>query len=357
MVFCESFIIPLLCGLSNIFHNKIVFQANFEADLKRAITYFAPKLREHFRKQPGNANLRDSDINLRHASGRYGQVRLVKEFQKQMADLAKCFADSEADDLAQACVKDLEEEEAAAACLEDAEAEDAFDPSKMFSLKKIGERQGKTFQFTEWKYEIKISNLTKDLDNFNAMVVLPKIFEEILKCCTDEFDPDDRICIELACQDLEPSIYLHVKHFKDFNIRLLLAQTEKLNSSKKFKIDDSFRIKIQRVKYVIGGKNGDRQNIHSTVDRKRCARSLVSVHVGNNLCLPAALYLGKYRITHDVAGEDKNRWKVLYAKPSVGRLERLVEQELQGCGLPIGEKFGLCDVATIQVIFKITNAV
>ena len=90
---------------------------------------------------------------------------------------------------------------------------------------------------TETQYDIPIGELTKYLDNFETMLVFPKLFDAIFKKCTAEFDPLDRICIKLACKDLDPSIYLHVRHFKDFNIDLLFAQTEKPNSQKKFRID------------------------------------------------------------------------------------------------------------------------
>ena len=129
------------------------------------------------------------------------------------------------------------------------------------------------------------------------MVVLPKVFEAILKICTKDFQPMDKIIIELSCQDLDPGIYLHVRHFEDFNIDLLMAQTEKLNSSRKFKIDESFEIRLTKVTNFHGGK---RQHVHTTADRKRMSRSLVAIHVGQNLCLPAALYLGKFRLTKKV---------------------------------------------------------
>ena len=107
----------------------------------------------------------------------------------------------------------------------------------------------------------------------------------------------DRLCIELACKDLDPSIYLHVRHFKNFNVDLLFAQTEQLNSQKKLKVDESFRPRITRVKYLTGGSE-KRKHVHASVDRKRMSHSLVSIHVGQNLCLPAALFLGKFRLTH-----------------------------------------------------------
>ena len=64
---------------------------------------------------------------------------------------------------------------------------------------------------TETNFEVQIAKLTKYLDNFQTMLVLPKVFEPILKKCTTEFEPMDRLCIELACKDLDPSIYLHVR--------------------------------------------------------------------------------------------------------------------------------------------------
>ena len=56
--------------------------------------------------------------------------------------------------------------------------------------------------------------------------------------------------IELACRDLDPSTYSHVRHF---TIDLLMAQTEKLNSSEKLKIDESFYIMLLQVSNIEGG--------------------------------------------------------------------------------------------------------
>ena len=169
--------------------------------------------------------------------------------------------------------------------------------------------------------------------------------------CTGELDPEDRLCIELACKDLDPSIYLHVRHFKDFNIELLLAQTEKLNSSKKFKIDESFRLRITRVKYLAGG-NKKRKYIHASVDRKRMSHSLVSIHVGHNLCLPAALFLGKFRLTRQIReGEvDHNRWKNLRREDRKEQLEEEVIHDMQAHGIQPRNMFGLEEIDNIQQV-------
>ena len=103
----------------------------------------------------------------------------------------------------------------------------------LFKLKKIGERKNEKFTLTQTKYQVEIKKLSRYFNHIESLIVLPHIFKAILAVCTNDFKPNDRIIIELACQDLDPSIYLHVRHFKDFNIDLLMAQTEKLNSSKK----------------------------------------------------------------------------------------------------------------------------
>ena len=202
---------------------------------------------------------------------------------------------------------------------------------------------------TETNFEVQIAKLTRYLDNFQSMLVLTKLFAAILSRCTGEFDPEDRICIELACKDLDPSIYLHVRNFKDFNIELLLTQTEKLNSSKKFKIDESFRLRITRVKYLPGG-NKKRQHVHASVDRKRMSHSLVSIHVGQNLCLPAALFLNKFRLTHQIReGEaDYAMWKNLRREYRKEQLEREVIWDMEAQDIEPGKVFGLEEIDRIQ---------
>ena len=179
------------------------------------------------------------------------------------------------------------------------------------------------------------------------MVVLPKVFVAIMKMCTNDFQPLERIIIELSCEDLDPSIYLHVRHFEDFNVDLLMAQMEILNSSKKFRIDKSFRIRLTKVSNVHGGK---RLYVHSTADRNRMSKSLIAVHVGHNLCLPAALYLGKFRLTKQVGvGEvDYQAWKNIRRKDRVNKLEQLVTEELSTSALPAGKMYDLSAVDEIQ---------
>ena len=80
---------------------------------------------------------------------------------------------------------------------------------------------------------MQIAKLIEYYDNIKSMVILPKIFEAIQKVCTCDFKPMDRLIIELSCKDLDTNIYLHVRHFEDFNVDLLLTQMEKLNSQKK----------------------------------------------------------------------------------------------------------------------------
>ena len=136
---------------------------------------------------------------------------------------------------------------------EDHQGVSEIDFEKLFELKKVGENYTKKLSLTQTRYDVKIAPLTKYYDNIQSMVIMPKTFDAILKVCTKDFQPFDRLIIELSCEDLDPSIYLHVRHFKNFNIDLLMAQLEKLNSSKKFKVDKSFRIRLTRVSNFQGG--------------------------------------------------------------------------------------------------------
>ena len=122
---------------------------------------------------------------------------------------------------------------------------------------------------------------------------------------------------------------------------------ERLNSQKKFKIDDSFRAKITKISLPGGG--GKRRIImYPLAKRKRAAHSIVTVNVGGNLCLPAALYLGKYRQTHDVSGWDKNTWYGLIKSSRAHLLEQKVTSELKANGLPVGTPYTLSDIDHIE---------
>ena len=182
---------------------------------------------------------------------------------------------------------------------------------KLFKLKLAREKYIKKFGINQQYYEVKVANLPYHLGNNASMRVLPELFTAIFDICTKDFLPYDRLCIELHCGSLDRgSIYLPVTKFSKFSVDTLLAQMERLNSSKKFCIDESFKIRLTKITLPSGG--GKRRiNMYPFAKRKRASHSIVTVSVGGNLCLPAALFLGKYRFTHDVAGAGENNWKNL----------------------------------------------
>ena len=164
--------------------------------------------------------------------------------------------------------------------------------SELLKFNLARENFARKFYIHQQFYDIDISHLPYHLDNAYSMAVLPELFQAIFDICTKTFTPNDRITIELQCKDLDHNIYLPAGIFRDFNVDRLLLQMEKLNSQKKFKIDDTFRAKMTKISLPGGGAK--RRIIkYPLPKRKRAAHSMVTVSVGGNLCLPACLYLGK----------------------------------------------------------------
>ena len=85
-------------------------------------------------------------------------------------------------------------------------------------------------------------------------------------------------------------------------------------------------------------------------NRLRAAHSIVTVNVGGELCLPAAFYLGKYRLTHDVSGAGRNTWSNLIRADGAHRLEQRVREEPSVNALPMDKQYSLADVDDIQRI-------
>ena len=111
-----------------------------------------------------------------------------------------------------------------------------------FKLKLVREKDIKKFQIKQQFYDVEIEKLPFTLSNGLSMQVLPELFSAIFNICTAAFNPNDRICIDIASRYLDPNIYLQVTKFSNFNTDLLFRQMEKLNSSKRFAIDDSFKV-------------------------------------------------------------------------------------------------------------------
>jgi hypothetical protein len=103
-------------------------------------------------------------------------------------------------------------------------------------------------------------------------------------------------------------------------------------------------LKITRCTILSGGASKQKYT-HDTESRKRFALSVVTVSVGRNLCLPAALYLGQYRLTHNIKkGEVHYRnWMNLIRKSAPKKLEKAAAELVHKCGLQVGQKFNLKD--------------
>ena len=126
--------------------------------------------------------------------------------------------------------------------------------SKLFQLKLTREKYIRKFGINQQYYEVKVANLPYHLGNNASMRVLPELFTAIFDICTKDFLLDDRVCIELHCGSLDRgSIYLPVTEFSKVSVDTLLAQMERLNSSKKFCIDESFKIRLTKITLPSGG--------------------------------------------------------------------------------------------------------
>ena len=96
----------------------------------------------------------------------------------------------------------------------------------LFKLTKLGERPIKKFNSVEIRYEVEVARLPCILTPDKSMLMMPVILRKILEICTEEFNPDDRIVLSLECQALDPSIYLSMKRFSNFNVDALMQKIE-----------------------------------------------------------------------------------------------------------------------------------
>ena len=220
----------------------------------------------------------------------------------------------------------------------------------LFKLTKLGEKHIKKFNSTEIRYEVEIARLPSILTPEKSMQLMPKILRKILEICTEECNPDDRVVLSLECQALDPPIYLSMRRFADFSVDALMQKIELLNSQNKLCVDDSFRLRLFRTVMPAGGKTSKRKHLTIKSDRKRFAGSVVTVSVGNNLCLPAALILGEFRLTHDITqgAADYSNWKSLIHPNRLEKITSLSETVLNVCGIAPGKLLGLDDIQKLQ---------
>ena len=299
--------------------------------------------------------LRDfSDLSYHRIASLYGRDVLIQRFEDEMAQY-------EIDDIfvggnrppspgyAAALDEDEETPEGRLFGLANLERWGAVD--NLFHLKKTGERRIKRFNSTELRYDVEIASLPSVLSPEESITALPTILEKVFELCTDKFNQDDRVVIGLECATLDQGgIYLSMRRLSDFSVEALMQKVALLNSQKKLCVDNSFRIRIFRTEIPRGGTN-KRKYVHVARDRKRLAKSFVTVGVEKNLCLPAALVLGKFRLTHDITkgmGTAYSKWKSLTHLQRPQNLERMALQVLEESGLPIGHKMNLDDLEILQ---------
>jgi hypothetical protein len=231
-----------------------------------------------------------------------------------------------------------------------------IDFSKLFTLRKVRTWNLKNFNYVKSQYEIDIVNLPRNFSNEASMRVMPKIFEAIFEQITASFGPEDFVKIDLTGGDLTNPHSLSVRKFKDFSLEDLMQKLEMMNSQQKFRIDEKFTIGISRTVPPSGGGRNKRKHDLNIDSRKRYASTLVTVQVDRNLCLPAAMFLGVYRLTHDVKrsdgetaeGEYFRDWRQLTDKCH-SRLTKEATKVALECGFKIGRKFNiLADLEKFQ---------
>jgi len=187
-----------------------------------------------------------------------------------------------------------------------------IDFNKLFTLRQVSARTLKKFSFTKTLYEVDVVDLPQKFTNYMSMLVMPRLFQAIFDLIFVSFGPEDFVKIDLRGGDLTIPHSLSIKKMKEFSIAALMQKIEMMNSQQKFRIDEAFTIEISRTIPPSGGGGEKRKHCYDLASRKRFSSSLVAVQVGQNLCLPAAVFLGVFRLTHDVSHGhvDANEWRL-----------------------------------------------
>ena len=248
-------------------------------------------------------------------------------------------------------VADMEEPQTGGVVYGPVDILDLIDFTKIFKLGICNKEVSKKYGVIKHKWEnVQIAPLPYVFNHETSMRLLPLVFDAIFNLTMHDFNPKDRIIIELNCEGIDKPIFL-AKKFENFNSLDFLKCVEMIiQSGKSFNIDQSFTLKITRCTLPTGGSS-KRKYTHDTSSRKRFAGSIVTVHVTNNLCLPAALFLGEYRLTHQIKAGEKHflNWKILINKKNTIRLENHAVQLTKDVGLSPGHQFDFVeDLALFQ---------
>jgi len=219
-----------------------------------------------------------------------------------------------------------------------------IDFNKLFTLRQVSARTLKKFSFTKTLYEVDVVNLPQEFTNYMSMLVMPRLFQAIFYLISVSFGPEDFVKIDLRGGDLTIPHSLSIKKMKEFSIAALMQKMEMMNSQQKFRIDEAFTIEISRTIPPSGGGGEKRKHCYDLASRKRFSSSLVAVQVGQNLCLPAAVFLGVFRLTHDVGHGhvDANEWRQVKDKCH-SRLTQEAKKIVADCGFTVGRKFNVMD--------------
>jgi hypothetical protein len=325
-----------------------------------AIAYYRQRLLAWYADSFPTRELRSVDNEtLRYIADIYGPTRLVDEFVTEIRAISKAFSEDDAmdaDAYAQALDDDMGTEEGQVWGIppetrqhevsdDESDLDKWRDLDGLFKISPVkNPHHTKKFGHTRYRYDVEMASLPCILSPEASIAAMPRILQEILALCMKDFNPTDYIQISLSCLTLDQGgIHLSVRKLEDYSISALMQKIELLNSQLKLVVDGSFRIDISRTVIPQGG--GRPKNIYTKRDRKRWAKSLVTISVPDNLCLPAALCLGKFRLTHDISvrtGKDFYKWQKLR---EIARQKfqptRMARQVVVECGLVVGKEVGL----------------
>ena len=231
------------------------------------------------------------------------------------------------------------------------EIEDYINYRKMFKVKLSSRRPSPRFRTERNVYDVDVINLPRTFSPNVSIKILPNIFESIVDELTEKLQPQDMLQLEMHCSDFNTPIYLTVRRVDHYRVDDLMHKMELIDSQKKFNIDEQFSIVITHTKVPTGGNPGRRQNKHERVEPKQWAESVNTIRVGNNLCLPAALILSKFRHENDVAKSSQmyRTWRRLSRPDNPLVLQKGAEVLMRRCGLRSGLPFNVdTDLKTFQ---------
>ena len=215
------------------------------------------------------------------------------------------------------------------------------------------ERQIRRYNATERTVHIRINPPQPAIPNQpnipNFMDFLAGAIGDICRDHMGQLDPDDFVRVVINSDSLKHPISTNLLRVRDFDPELILSQAESVvQSNEAVALDGNLSVQFQEIRQPQGGmpSGHDVRHIPDLNTARRIWKCITRIVLSGNLCLPAAICLGK--AMSDFGRGDKRYRSLYHSKYQAALRHRAVQLHRRALDREPGRMCRLEDVQQFQ---------